>query len=134
MESDEIQAYRDLKDSGVSLQKRNQIRFNSGSESVDHLIAKAIVGYIGHKNDYRVSSEVEVPNGEIDIVLWGHKERLSYAVEVETNPEDQTIQDKLETYIYQTNIDDMIVINPEIVGNVEQITQTIKTELGLEHE
>lgn len=133
MDKQEVQSYRQLKDSGVDLQKQNQIRFNSGSETIPHLCCKAIAAHIAHANGYRVSSEVEVPNGEIDLVIWGHDSRLSYAVEVETSPTQETIDSKVDRYVHQTPIDDIIIIKPNNVPNdMVDATEFIANEMGLD--
>jgi len=59
-----------------------------------------------------VDSEVEVPGGDIDILLWGVSDRLTYAVECETSPTEDVKEAKLNKYVHQIDaIDDMILIN-----------------------
>jgi len=134
MNQDQLTAYRELKDENVQVTEHNQIRFNSGSEMVEHLCLKAITGYIGHMNGYRVGSEVELPHGEIDVLLWGHPDRLTYAVEVETSPTQDVIQDKLNRYVHtNTVIDELIVINVNDAPlDVIEMAEYVSTELGLE--
>jgi len=58
MDKDQWIDYRELQRAGWAVQKTNQIRLNGGSESKDHVAAKALVAHIGHNAGYRVSSEV----------------------------------------------------------------------------
>lgn len=106
------QSYRELQNAKVDVSKHNQIKPNSGSETFPHLVAKAAVMHLGLANGYWVASEVEVPHGQVDCLLWGNPERLTLAVEVETSPTEETKQDKLSRYVHQQPaIDDMILVN-----------------------
>lgn len=132
MNNKQLEAYRTLKDANVEVSKHNQIKFNGGSETVKHLVCKSLAAYVGHANGYRVSSEVEVPQGEIDICLWGHPSRLSYAVEVETSPSKDTIESKLDRYVKATPIDELVIINPGVVPlDMVQAAEFIADELGV---
>ena len=133
MNAKTAKAYRALKDSGASVQKHNQIRFNSGSETAIHVVAKALVGQVGIQHGYRVSSEVDVPEGEIDTLLWGHPKRLTYAVELEHSPTDETKKDKLNRYVRRVDaIDDMVLINlNKLPMDVLEMREQIKGEIGL---
>jgi hypothetical protein len=129
----QMSEYRELKDHRVDVSKSHQIEFNSGSETTHHICAKAIVGHIGRMNGYQISSEVTVPNGEIDVVLWGHLERLSYAVELEHAPSKEIKQDKLSRYVQETPLDDMVLINlNECPPHMIEAAAYIADELGLE--
>jgi hypothetical protein len=128
----QLSEYRELKDHAVEVSDSNQIEFNSGSETIPHVIGKALVGHIARHHGYRVSSEVVVPNGEIDIILWGNEDRLSYAVELETSPNEETKQDKLERYVKETPLDDMILLNlNEMPINPLEAAKWIQEELGV---
>jgi hypothetical protein len=132
LEPNQLSEYRELKDHAVEVHKHNQIKFNSGSETIPHVVGKALVGHIGRVNGYRVSSEVSVPDGEIDVVLWGHDERLSYAVELETSPTQDTIDSKLERYVHSTPLDDMILINlSDMPVDAIHAVDFLREELGL---
>jgi hypothetical protein len=129
--------YRTLQDSGVKLSKQNQIQPNAGSETIKHLVAKTLVGYIGLVNGYKVDSEVEIVKhsetiGEVDCLLWGHPKRLTTAVEVETSPEENTMQDKKMRYIDGTAIQEIQVINvTELPLDMIEGAEQIGDELGL---
>lgn len=132
MDKDAYTEYRQLKNSGVSVQKRNQVRFNAGSETSKHVVGKALAAKVCLDMGYRVSSEVEVPNGEIDIVAYGHPERLSYAIEIEHSINKETKDSKLQRYVYETAIDDMILIEAnDIPENILDALGFIKEELGM---
>lgn len=133
MDKAQVESYRALKHSGADVQKHNQIRFNGGSETIRHVVCKALAGYVGQINGYRVSSEVELENGgQIDVVLFGHPERLSYAVEIETSPVEWVVNEKLDRYVKDTAIDELVVINPnEVPLNVLEAADYIANELGL---
>lgn len=103
----QLSEYRELKDYSVEVSKHNHTEHNSGSETVPHLVAKTLVARVGVVNGYRVSSEVSVPEGSIDCVLWGHPDRLTYAVECETGLLPEVKESKVDRYVKQTPIDDI---------------------------
>lgn len=127
-------AYRELKDANVDVSKHNEIRFNSGSETVKHAVGKLLVGYVGQINGYWVSSECECDLGEIDVVLFGHEDRMTYAVELETGWDDTTLYDKQERYVKQNEpIDDIIPIEvTDMPLDMLEAAEWIATQLGLE--
>jgi len=133
MNKTEWTQYRTLKQAGWNVPRDNQIRFNGGSESVDHAVAKMLVGHAGKEAGYRVGSEVEHDTrGEIDVLLHSHDDRITLAVECETNPDDATIEDKVDRYIRDTPIDDIAVINVSTLprDRIEAYKQ-VKEVLGL---
>jgi hypothetical protein len=112
MNKDNWEGYRTLQNAGWNVQKHNQVRFNSGSETIKHAVAKMLVAQAGARNGYRVSSEVDHSHrGEIDILLWGNPDRLTLAVECETSPTDDVIEDKVDRYVRDTPIDDLVLVN-----------------------
>lgn len=130
---DKARSYRELQDNGVDVSKTNGIEFNAGSETWRHVVTKAAVGYIGRRYGYWVSSEVEVPQGEIDVLLWGLPDRNVWACEVETDVTEATKQDKLRRYVLeQEGIDDMILIDvdemPETLSNA---VEYVNAQMGL---
>jgi len=133
-DQDFYEEYRALQTHGWDVQKENQVRFNSGSETNPHFVAKCLAARVGHSEGYSVASEVVHPeNGEIDILLWNHPERLTYAVETETSPTDEVIADKLERYVHSNPvIDDLLLVN---VNNLPvdriEAEEWIRGELGL---
>jgi hypothetical protein len=133
MDEKAISEYRELKKSGVQVRPQNQIRPNPGSETAIHAFAKMAVARIGQTAGYNVDSETEVDcGGRIDVLLWGHPERMSYAVEIEHSPTEAVMQDKLETYVLTTAIDELVMINAnELPQNVLEMEEQIRTELGL---
>jgi hypothetical protein len=132
MDETTLSAYRELKDYGVEVTQTNSVEFNSGSETATHVTAKALVGHIGLSNGYRVNSEVRVPQGDVDMVIWGHPDRLSYAVELEHSPTRETVESKVDRYVNQTCLDEIVVINlNEMPENYLEATEFIADELGL---
>lgn len=104
--------YQNIQRYGWELQRQNQVRLNSGSETVKHCVAKMLAAHAGHQAGYRVASEVRhEQRGEIDVLLYGHDERITLAVECETSPTDDVIEDKVDRYIRNSPIEDIAVIN-----------------------
>jgi len=133
MDQTTLSEYRELKDWSVEVSKTNCVEFNSGSETAKHVIAKSLVGHIGLNNGYRVSSEVQCLKGEIDVVLWGNTDRLSYAVECETSPTDDVVESKLQRYVKETPLDDMVVVNvTQLPENHRDALGYVAEQLGLE--
>jgi hypothetical protein len=112
-DNDFYDQYRRLQRVGWDVDKENNVAFNSGSESLTHRVAKTIVAHVGLDMGYCVDSEVtHGEHGEIDVLLWNHPERLTYAVEIEHNPTPEVKQDKLSRYVTSNSeIDDMILLN-----------------------
>jgi len=110
-EREEYVARREIQDSGWKLDKTDKIEFNSGSETVKHVVGKALVAKVLKERGYRVDSEVEKDGvGEIDIVAYG-KEQDTFAVELETSPTDEVVQDKLERYYHGEIFREVFVLN-----------------------
>lgn len=114
---DKHEAYQELTTHGVHVQKHDQIRLNSGSESLAHQVAKLCVAHLGKANGYWVASEVPVEqpgntdDKEADIVLWGHPERLTYVCETETGWSEETKDNKVKYYVESNPvIDDMLPV------------------------
>lgn len=127
-------ALAELHKHGIQAQKANQIRFNSGSETTKHAVAKLLVGYVAQVEDYWVSSEVECSNGkEIDVLLWGHPERLTYVVETETGWTAEKKSEKITNYVDPyPPIDDMLPIEVNSMPiDMLKAKSYIREELGL---
>lgn len=124
----------ELQQSGWNVQKRDAVAFNSGSETPLHAHAKMSAAYILRDADYRIDSEVEhETRGEIDILAYGHQSRLSpIAVEVETYPAGEVIQDKIKRYVKGTPVQEMYTINvSELPSDIHEMGDAIRAELGL---
>lgn len=112
MNKRELELANNLKRQEVYVQNHNQVRLNSGSETATHVIAKALVAHIASEQGWRVSSEVDVPQGEIDVLLHKTPQERVWAVELETNPTPDVKQSKLNRYVQQIpGIDDIAIIN-----------------------
>jgi len=99
-----------LRDAGWDVPQRDSVAFNGGSETPEHFFAKAAVAYVLKQDGYRVASEVEGPTGEIDVVAYGTDDE-PIAVEVETSPTDEVVQDKLERYVHGQPFRDMFLLD-----------------------
>lgn len=112
MNKRELTLYHNLQRVDVDAQKHNQVRLNSGSETETHVVAKALVAQIATEQSWRVSSEVSVPQGDIDILLHKTPQERVWVVELETTPTKEVTQSKLNRYVKQnTGIDDIVVID-----------------------
>jgi len=112
MNKRELTLYHNLHRCDVDVQKHNQVRLNSGSETAKHVVAKALVAQIASEQSWRVSSEVSVPDGDIDVLLHKTPQERVWAVELETSPTEEVKQSKLNRYVKQTTgIDDIVIIN-----------------------
>jgi len=133
MNKDNWQEYRELQTAGWDVQKQNQVRFNGGAETIPHAVSKMLVAHAGHNAGYRVSSEVEHSHrGEIDILLYGNPDRLTYAVECETSPTMDVVEDKIDRYVNGTPIDDMVLINvSKMPVDMLEGYEFVQAELGL---
>jgi len=133
--NDKLKAHIQLHKNGVPVQKHDQIRPNAGSETFAHELAKLCVGFIGKANDYWVASEVECDNGkEIDVVLWGNPDRLTYAVECETGWTEETKTQKVNQYVKPySEIDDMLTVEVnELPANYMDALGFVSDDLGLD--
>ena len=133
MNKAELELANTLKRHEVYVQNHNQIRLNAGSETAKHVIAKALVAHIASEQSWRVSSEVSVPDGDIDIVLHKTPQERVWAVELETSPTKDVKQSKLNRYVKQTTgIDDIVIINiSEMPIEIPHAKQFIQEELPL---
>ena len=133
MNKDNWEEYRELQTRGWEPQKTNQVRLNSGSETARHAVAKMLVAHAGSNAGYRVSSEVPHSHrGEVDILLWGHPDRLTLAVECEVSPTDDVVEDKVDRYIRDTPIDDLALVNVSTLStDMLEALGEVKEVLGL---
>jgi hypothetical protein len=132
---DKSDAYRELHNAGVPVQKHDTLRPNAGSETFRHQVAKLAVLNIGKANDYFVSSEVQLSNGyEADMILWSNPDRLTYVVECETGWTDETTAKKIERYVQPYSpIDDMLKVEVnDVPENSLDILGNVSDQLGLD--
>ena len=133
MNKAELELANTLKRHEVYVQNHNQIRLNSGSETAKHVVAKALVAQIASEQSWRVSSEVSVPDGDIDVLLHKTPQERVWAVELETNPTEEVTQSKLNRYVKQTTgIDDIVIINiSQMPVEIPHAKQYLQEELPL---
>jgi len=111
MNAKQISEYRRLKDAGFDVNSTPTFAFNSGSESIEHALSKLVVAHLVQNHGWHADCEVSCTNGEIDVLAYS-PDRLNYALEIETNPSEQTVQDKLHRYVYENDvIDDVVIID-----------------------
>jgi len=86
MQQEYIQEYRRLKDAGWDVNKEPAVRFNAGgsSETVGHVVGKTLTAKILLQNGYMVDTEVEGPQGTVDVLCYA-PDRITMVVELETN-------------------------------------------------
>ena len=122
---------------GWDIDREDHIKFNAGGagETAKHLHAKLACARVLKKNGYRTGSEVKhAERGEIDVCAVPTREdQKPFAVELETSPTQDVIDDKLERYYDGTPFTECWVINvSELPLNILEMEQQIATELGLE--
>lgn len=108
---------RELQNADIRVEQRDVIEPNHGLETWEHQVAKLAAAYIVSERGYRYDSEVEVPQGEIDVLAYASTDRDCFAIECETNPTDDVIRDKRRRYVEGLPIRDVFVID---VGNLPE--------------
>jgi len=132
MNNDSIEEYRLLKNNGVEVQDKHVITPHRGDETEIHYHAKCATALIGKHNGYIANCECPVPRGEIDVLLYGNSKRLSYAVEVEHSPTTENRSVKLQKYVRETPVDELIMINANNLSpDVLEMHRQIRERLGL---
>lgn len=132
MNNPERKEYRKLKTAGFDVNTRPTFTFNAGSHSIKHAFGKLVTAHVGLEEDWRADCEVEGPQGEID-VLWYSPDKLNLALELETNVEEDNVNEKLEKYVYSNDVvDDMHIIEVnDLPAHVFDMKDRIRTELNL---
>lgn len=115
----------------------DSVKFNAGGagETAKHLHAKLATARVLKKNDYRISTEVEhAERGEIDVIaIPKNDDQKPFAVELETSPTEEVVNDKLERYYEGTPFAECWVLTVnEMPMDIMEMEQHIATELGLE--
>jgi len=106
-------------------------RYNSGSETLAHSSLKHVVGhYLTHECGYRVSFEVEMPQGEVDVVAYSTDDII--IVECETSPTEDVIEDKLERYIHGEPPRECFLLNVnDAPADIFECYEWVSEEIGL---
>jgi len=103
--------YRRIKREGFDLNSTPTFEFSNGNESIDHALSKLVVAHLVQKHGWKADCEVPCEHGEIDVLAYA-PDRQNYALEIETNPDEETTQDKLKRYVYSNDvIDDVVIID-----------------------
>jgi hypothetical protein len=73
----------------------------------------------------------EKGHAEIDLLAYGVDERLTYAVEIETSPDEATLESKQEKYLTE-HVDDMLVVDTrKMPMNMLDAQEYVHDQLGL---
>jgi len=134
MKKGQWEEYRTLKQHGWELTRENSIQWNGGSETEKHIHTKLAVGHVAKQAGYRIDSETthEGHRGEIDVLIYGHPTRLTYAVEIEHSPTQEVLDDKRARYVDGTPIDDMLPVNAnECPMDIPELHAHVREVLGL---
>ncbi|ELY91439.1 hypothetical protein [Natrialba taiwanensis] len=76
----------------------NCVKFNGGSETTAHRVAKTVAASVCIDVGYRVRSEVECPSGDADILAFGLEDRRPIVVELENDLSEDVAERKREQY------------------------------------
>lgn len=114
MNSKDHAQLRRIQGAGWDATKTDEVRFNSGSETLKHFVLKSVVAKLLVDRGFKVSSEVvHDTRGEIDIVCHGEPGYAPWCVEVETHATDDVIQDKIKRYVKGTTFRECFVLAVE---------------------
>jgi hypothetical protein len=88
---------KELSRAGWDVSKQDSIKFNSGSETLAHADLKLVVSWYLKQQGYRIDTEVEMSNGEVDVLAWTAEDII--VVECETSPTQSIVSDKIARYV-----------------------------------
>lgn len=133
----ELKQRKALNADGWDVNLTQSIQSNDGfvNETEQHLIAKIFAAKHLASLGYRINTEVTHKDGhaEIDLLAYGCTGRLTYAVEIETNPDDEIIASKREKYLTE-HIDDMLMIDCRgMPMNMIDAQRYVQEELNVQH-
>jgi len=95
---DDWNARKELERAGWDVSKEDAVKFNSGSETLAHASLKLTVAwYLKQECGYRIDTEVEMSNGEVDVLAWTAGDII--VVECETSPTEAVVSDKIARYV-----------------------------------
>jgi hypothetical protein len=131
----ELEQRKALQTDGWQVEKKQSIESNDGfvNEQEIHLLGKIFSAKFLASLGYRINSEVRHERGhaEIDILAYGLRERLTYAVEIETSPKEKVIESKQEKYLTE-HVDDMLVVDmSKMPMNMLDAQEYVHDQLGL---
>jgi hypothetical protein len=77
----------------------NALRFNGGSETLNHVTSKCVAAKVAIDAGYRVQSEVQTENGdECDILAFGLEDRRPVVIELENGLTEGVAERKRRQY------------------------------------
>lgn len=94
---DEISTRKQLQAAGWDVQKQDSVKFNHGSETIDHLLCKLLTAYTLREQGYRVDTEVQMGSGEVDVLAYSGEDK--FVVECETDPTTEVVSEKVGAYV-----------------------------------
>jgi len=127
----EYEARTTLQKAGWDVQKQDSVKFNGGSETRSHAHAKLTVAwYLKYECGFRVDTEVEMGDGEVDVVAWEEDDIV--VVEVETSPTDDVVKDKIGRYVKGQPPRECWLLNVgEIPSDIHEAYEHIANKIGL---
>ena len=102
-ERDEYTDRNNLRKAGWKVEKTDSLKFNDGSETIEHQAVKLAACHVLREKGYRIDTEVEGPTGEIDVLAYG-REGKPFAVECETGLTSDVKSDKLDRYVFSNDV------------------------------
>lgn len=101
-----------LQENGWQLNKAS--RYHSAKETVLHSTLKTLAGhYLQDEYGYKVAHEVKCNDGIADLLAYGLEDRISpIVVEIETNAQDDVLDEKFKQYCVNEPVQELYVIDP----------------------
>jgi len=97
-QKDDYETRKTLERNGWKVQKQDAVKFNGGTENLPHATLKLISAwYLKQECGYRIDTEVEMSNGEVDVLAWTAEDII--VVECETSPTEAVVSDKIARYV-----------------------------------
>jgi len=89
-----------------------KIQSNAGSETTQHFLCKCIVVHHYRQQGMRVTTEAtHGDRGEVDVLIHGEPDGAPFAVECETSPTQEVIDDKIDRYVMGSPLRECFVLN-----------------------
>lgn len=119
----EFEHRKTLQNAGWDVPQSDGVRFNSGSETLEHFLAKATIAWVLKQDGYRVASEVTKDGaGEIDLIAYGTDDP-PVVVEAETNWQDGVLADKVSRYVKGEPYRDILPVEVTEMPDVSELQQ-----------
>jgi len=129
-----VQWCNQLQHHGWDVDFEDSIKANTGSESREHLTAKALTFRYLKQDGYRVKTECSHSDrGAVDVLLIPPTTEVRpLAIELENNLTQEVKDDKLRRYTEHTPIRDVLFVEvTELSTDIEKMEDQLKEEIGL---